>query len=149
MLSFIAIPTDVQPCGRDFRLKKTRERNHFVYFIAPRSRTHVKIGLSCDPGHRIAMMQGSNHEKLEMELLLGDVGDRSAAHILEDALHQRFAKWWTHSEWFVFSDDIHVFIQTCRLSGRCTISRPAVTIKQMTNIHGELMPRAEVMAALA
>lgn len=63
-----------------------------VYFI--RSRQYVKIGVSVNPRARIATIQSSIPEPLEV---LGIVEGDSA---LEAELHRRFADLRCHGEWF-------------------------------------------------
>jgi hypothetical protein len=69
-----------------------------VYFIR-NSSEHIKIGVSNDPVKRLATLQTSNHNKLEL-LYTVTCGSREEAFSLEKSLHALFSSYRAFGEWF-------------------------------------------------
>lgn len=75
----------------------------YVYFIANRAQSAVKIGYSASPQARLSNLQTSTHNKLE--LLAAFEGDMQT----ERQLHQRFAAYRLTGEWFQLAPEIEQF----------------------------------------
>lgn len=74
--------------------------DNFVYFIATKDRSMVKIGISTNPRKRLASIQ--SHSPLAVELLASVPGT------IEDerGLHTKFLEHHSHGEWFRGHEDV-------------------------------------------
>lgn len=68
----------------------------FVYLIGSKANTLVKIGKAVDVPKRLKGIQAMSPMRLEV------LWQTEGAHSLEQALHERFAKFRQHGEWFDF-----------------------------------------------
>ena len=76
-----------------------------VYFIRVKNDGPIKIGYTVNPQHRLKVIQGCNHEKLE--LLASIPGD----HSLENKIHRDLAHSNIHGEWFSPTAEVLRYIQ--------------------------------------
>jgi hypothetical protein len=72
----------------------TDARPTFVYFVTPADRSMVKIGVSCNPEHRLSGLMTWSPVPLEiLAFVPGTAND-------ERALHRRYLRQHSHREWF-------------------------------------------------
>lgn len=122
-------------------------RETWLYFIANERRSHVKIGITYDPIKRLHALQAGNHEPLHIDLrLLFD--SHSSAFAYEDALHQWFAPYWLHREWFLYAGPIADFAQKCSGGKIPSVPRPICSSAQAVGSYGECLRKDEFMAIL-
>lgn len=76
-----------------------------VYFIENRTQQLLKVGVSLDVPRRLAEIQ---REAAGEVVLLGDI---AGGFDVERVLHELFARWRVHGEWFRFADEV-----------RCTVT---------------------------
>jgi len=77
----------------------------YVYFIQCDVTKRVKIGLSMDPKDRLKKMQAMCPTELS---IIYQVKTRSE---MEEVLHERFAKYRLHGEWFEYGEEIKQFVE--------------------------------------
>jgi len=80
--------------------------NAFVYFIIDRQRQVVKIGVSQFPQKRLASLQTSNPNPLELALFV------TGGYPLEKSLHERYAANRLSGEWFQLTEEIVAEIES-------------------------------------
>lgn len=80
-----------------------------VYFILAPKIGSVKIGKSMDPDKRLASLQTSNADVLDILLVLPHL-----APFEEDQLHWRFRKYRQQGEWFEYRGELRDFIEQKR-----------------------------------
>jgi hypothetical protein len=90
--------------------KQTRKQMgmDFIYFIADRDSSRVKIGISNDPEKRLASLQTANGGKLEILFVVQ--GDAK----LEQSYQNQFKHLRLSGEWFKFTHEIESFINELR-----------------------------------
>ena len=77
-----------------------------IYFIVNRRASAVKIGVADDPVARLATLQIGCPDRLELFAQMpGDVA-------YERALHNAFAEYRTHGEWFRLDGDLAQFVRS-------------------------------------
>ena len=124
-----------------------RSRESWVYFIANKRRSHVKIGISTDPQARLHHLQAGNHQPLKIELLLR-FESRTDAGRYEDALHQQFARHWQHREWFSYAPAIKAFVQSWNEGDAPKVITPEHSCNQAVGRYGEGLNKAEFLTIL-
>jgi hypothetical protein len=115
-----------------------------LYFIADQRRRYVKIGISRDPERRLHDLQAGSPIPLHIVLVIPGNGKAE-----EEALHQYFAKHWSHREWFKFAPEIADLVNN--LADGATVSAlvpPAPFPNGIAWEWGGLATKAETMAAL-
>lgn len=118
-----------------------------VYFITDARRSSVKIGIAVDPERRLLDLQAGNHTTLRLDLVLyfQEVG---AAGRYEDALHQQFAAYWKHREWFQYAEPIRAFVDAWKRCETPDVQAPRFSCKQAANEYGVGLRKDEYMAIL-
>jgi len=123
-------------------------KSHFLYFVSAARRSAVKIGITQDVKHRLLSLQGGNHTKLAIELVLR-MPDKQSAYLLEDALHQHFAAHWRRSEWFDYAPPLRDYVDRWNRREVVKIPYPRRTCKQITiDEQGSCMRKAEYLSQL-
>lgn len=89
---------------------RIRAKEH-VYFIQVGEHGPIKIGVSKSPGKRLAQLQTSHAEPLQLRAV--QVGGRD----LEMALHERFAAYRMSGEWFTPATDIVNYYLSIKAGG--------------------------------
>ena len=81
---------------------------HRVYFVQAKESRLIKIGTSVNVRGRLRELSGASPE--ELELLVDIRGDRE----VETRIHERFAKYRKHGEWFEPGAELLEFINECQ-----------------------------------
>jgi hypothetical protein len=79
---------------------KDAQTNTFVYFIVDWQRQVVKIGVSQSPQKRLAALQTSNPNPLELAAMI------PGGYVPERQLHERYAAHRLNGEWFQLTQEI-------------------------------------------
>lgn len=115
-----------------------------LYFIADERRHYVKIGLSRDPDKRLCDLQAGSPLLLHIVCAIPGLGKAA-----EEALHQYFAKHWSHREWFKFVPEIATLIGELEMGADIwTLVPPAPFPNGIAWEWGGLGTKAETMSAL-
>ena len=77
----------------------------WLYFIQCQTTKRVKIGISADVEGRLKWIRQVSPTQVE---ILCKIKTRSG---LESVLHEQFAKYRLHGEWFEFSDEIREYVE--------------------------------------
>lgn len=84
----------------------------YVYFIQCPVTKRVKIGFSGDPEDRLRGMKSFCPTEIFMLYKIKTLSG------LEPMLHERFAKYRAHHEWFEYGEELRVFIEALRAEER-------------------------------
>ena len=123
-------------------------KTQHIYFICDSDRRFIKMGVSNNPGNRLFDIQACCPLDLMLDLVIDFDDDRSAALRYEDALHQHFAEYWRHREWFLYGPRIRAYVTSWQ-SGVCAeIPLPPHTAKQSVGVHGVCLSKNDFMALL-
>lgn len=115
-----------------------------LYFIADKRHRYVKIGLSRDPEKRLHALQAGSPIPLKIVSVFSGYG-----RLAEEALHQHFARHWSHREWFKFAPEIAELISELVGGGDLdSLVPPAPYPNGKAWGWGGLATKEETMAAL-
>ena len=119
-----------------------------IYFISDAQKRFVKIGLSNNPTYRLFDLQGGCPLDLQLDLVLDFAADRAGVQRYEDALHQHFAEYWRHREWFDYGPRLKAYVDSWRSGTSIDIPFLPHSAKQSVSRHGVCLPKADFMALL-
>jgi hypothetical protein len=92
------------------RMQAARRRSpRHVYFIRATSSGLVKIGCASDPWGRLRAFQTGSAERLALVGVIPNAGRAG-----ERELHELFASFRAHGEWFYPSEELDAAIGACR-----------------------------------
>lgn len=85
----------------------------YVYFVSPSPKTGpVKIGVTTNINKRLAQLQTSHHEKLQVIALI-TCDNNAHAYSLESKLHSKCASTQIRNEWFdINADDVEGLVKS-------------------------------------
>lgn len=91
-------------------LLEKHDEPEYTYFIGAADGTEVKIGRSKQPGVRLGQLQTGRPEPL---YLYGYIPHKTPN--TEKELHEKFAEYRLHGEWFIYSPDIRSYIHDMKV----------------------------------
>jgi hypothetical protein len=119
-----------------------------IYFITDIDEQYVKIGQTTNIETRMRSLSGGSPLQLKLEYVI-KVPNTDTTHYWEDALHQQFARHWSHGEWFYFRPPIKAFIWLHRANPETRPIKPPYSCRQFTRDEtGACLSKSEAMAIL-